>query len=636
MCGIGGIIGREAITPERLEQMARSLEHRGPDGLGFATFTHRNPIDVHRSRIGGRAAIDVGLVHTRLAILDPTTAADQPFVSQDRTLALVFNGEIYNFLEIRDDLEKLGHRFYTEGDTEVVLRSYQEWGMDCTTRFVGMWALAILDAKRRQLRFSRDRFGIKPLFVRRIPGGIAFASEIKALAHLGRLDPDQAALARFVASGSIESGSEYTFFADVQSIPAAHWLTADLEHPQRPLDAQRYWSLPEDERNIGEAEGAALVRDALTDSVGLHLRSDVPLGSCLSGGIDSSAIVSIASHIHGERRTQEQYAAFGFCSDDPLVSEQRFMEQVARANSIPLVPVMASAEDVDRDLARALAAQDEPCGSASILAQWFVFQRAREDGVKVMLDGQGADETFGGYLSSIQFALQLHARRREWISYVRLRRGIARDFGNDLIPARATLRATLGSAAHRLGIRRSPRSRPRDPVMTDEGSLLSQHSTVARDEPDSLADFLRPQVLERGMPELLRYEDRNSMAHSIEARVPFLDHRLVELIFTLPDALKLRGTTTKAVLRDAMRGIVPDAILDRRDKVGFRATPDWTYAYARRHIVDLDENSTEIERALLRPNPVSTLLDDSRRDVGREFQLWRVINTKVWARGLSV
>jgi len=642
MCGIAGEVSTAGVDVDALEAMGAAIRHRGPDGLGYLLHDPRNGIRVARSSEAVAAdarGARVGFVQRRLSILDLSDAGNQPMVNESGDLALVYNGEIYNYVELRRELEAGGRRFRSSGDTEVVLAAYERWGRDFVERLVGMWALALLDVRRGVLLLSRDRFGIKPLYYSATAGRFRFASEPKALiaAPGGEARPDEATVRRYLLTGATDQG-ERTFFAGISSVPAAHNLEVPLASAA-PGSATRYWHLPEEEYGGSRKSAAREFAELLRDSVRVHTRSDVPVGTCLSGGLDSSAIVCLAAGLM-EAGSVPSYAhrGFGYVPDDPAVSEREYMEEVVRRTGIEMTYVEVNRERFADVLPEIVVQQDEPFGSTSIAAQWFVFEAARRAGVKVMLDGQGADEVLGGYHSYFpQIGIaQLRAGRS--LAYARLALAHRRRFGSWPLPPQVALH----TAAPRLGPRVWP-TRPAgpSPTLPPAAEILSaqmrerctaadfsspQHATVH--------DILAANTTSLGLPALLRFEDRNSMAHSIEARVPFLDHRLVEFAFRLPAEMKVHGATTKQVLRDALEGVLPERIRTRRDKIGFRADPSSTWTLAARHREALVANRTGPEVGWFDEPAVDRLLSGAETGIGAEFMAWRVINLKIWLRAV--
>ena len=395
MCGIAGLFSLGDRDPDRalVESMLDSLVHRGPDDEGCAAL--------------GPAVLGM----RRLSILDPTPAGHQPMSSPDGRYTIVYNGEIYNFLELADELALLGHTFTSASDTEVLLAAYAAWGTDCVRRFNGIWAFAIWDARERTLFLCRDRFGVKPLFLAEGGGNLAFASEIKALLGLPWVsaDPDPAVVGKYLSGGSLARGSR-TFFREIDCFPAAHSLLVsptgkrwDCYWPAPALSTDTSFG-----RRPGDDDKIAEFKALLIDAVALQLRSDVAIGSCLSGGMDSSSIVSIAAGLrsknllapgrrHKEREATPQLAFFAQFREAGI-DERPYVDAVVAATGVDLHTTTPDATMFLESLPGILHAQDEPFVSTSIVAQYHVMRIAHEAGIKVLLDGQGADELLAGYV----------------------------------------------------------------------------------------------------------------------------------------------------------------------------------------------------------------------------------------------
>jgi asparagine synthase (glutamine-hydrolysing) len=537
MCGIAGQLCYGSTLPDRglLETMSERLAHRGPDGQGVY--------------INGRIA----LAHRRLAIIDLSDDARQPIANEDGSLWLVYNGEIYNFVELRAELVAKGHTFHSKTDSEVILHAYEEWGTECLSRLNGMWAFALWDEKRQQLFCARDRFGIKPFYYTEAGGSLLFASEIKALlAHpdVGR-KPDDETLLTYLAWGVLDH-SERTMFDGVFQLRPAH---AIIVKPGGPLAPYRYWDVtvnPSVSSDIPDADAAARLLALLRDVVRVHLRSDVAVGTCLSGGIDSSTLAVLINELIRSEAPQSVGArqkTFSAYFDDARFDERRYIDEVVAATGVDGYRIQPEAGRVWDDLHKLLSMQDEPFGSLSIYAQYCVMRLAAER-VKVVLNGQGADELLAGYLAyewSYIFGLtgSLHWYRAlgEKIGAIRHHHGFIRDSVRQLY-VRAGRRKLLKGAIKKID---------------RYGGSLDQ--------------VLYRELTETNLTALLHYEDRNAMAFSIESRVPYLDVHLVEYIASLPLDQKIRIGVTKHVLRRAIKGLVPESVRCRTDKMGF-VTPE--------------------------------------------------------------
>lgn len=527
------------------------MAHRGPDGQGV--WTNKN------------ATVHLG--HRRLCILDVSPAAAQPMQSGNR-YTLVYNGEIYNYLELKAELEKEGHAFHSHSDTEVLLAAYAAWGSACLQRLDGMFAFAIWDEEEQTLFAARDRFGEKPFFFFYDGERLLFASEIKAIWAMGvAKEANEAMLYNFLTIGytSNPSDSGETFYQNIRKLPAAHSLTYSLRYNS--LHTHCYWQAYIDVNlNIGEAEAIERFGALFADSVRKRLRSDVPIGTSLSGGLDSSSIVAFCA---GEVSAQYSHKCFtasfpGFEKDETaqaaLVAKQYGLQHFTTTVNVDEVPALMDA---------VAAQQDEPFSSASVLAQYKVFALAKAHGVTVLLDGQGADEILAGYHKYYKWYWQELFRAGRLRSSEELaaakRLGVAEGFGlkNRLaavLPEFAA--ANLQSQKARAAFRHPDLNR-------DFAFQQKQNLYYALPSHPTLNGVLHYNAFVSGLDELLRLADRNGMAHSVEVRLPFLQHGLVEFLFTLPPHFKIHQGWTKWLLRKVAEPRLPPEIVWRRDKVGY-------------------------------------------------------------------
>ncbi len=641
MCGIGGIINRDLgnVDPQALALIGRRLAHRGPDDWGFAKWGHQPGLSISRDPDSLDAG-SVGLAHRRLAILDLSDAAAQPMASPDGRLVTVYNGEIYNYLELRAQLAP-SWQFKSHGDTEVLLAAYDKWGIDCLSRFVGMFAFAILDVPRRRLTLARDFFGIKPLYYAVAGNLLAFASEIGALLDLPGLSrsANPQRVMDYLRFGHTDFDDQ-TMFAAIKQLPPAHYLEIPLDAPPAAaLPAPvRYWELPsqrQTKNDISFDQAATALRDQFLASIHLHLRSDVPVGACLSGGIDSSSI--LAATARARSGTPPALHAFSYIADDERLNEGKWIDIAATAAGATLHKTLAARQDLPADLERLIAAQAEPFAGTSVYAQYRVFQLAQEAGVKVLLDGQGADELLGGYMPYFRAATMLRQGRP--IDAWRFARHAAQI--DPAAGAGPTFARAMGLIApdrlHRLA------RRTRKPRWLGDGwfakhGVTAMNQRPSRGEKDLLIWKLRQDVSRLSLPMLLRYEDRNSMAFSIESRVPFLTPQLAELSLSLPeDYLVSDGGLTKSVFRAAMEGITPGAILQRRDKIGF-ATPQDNWLLAMQTWVDgvlLDPAARDIG-AIDIGAAIDTWNAIKRTNQAVDTCVWRWVNLILWAKQMNV
>lgn len=648
MCGIAGIISFRQVNPLQLESMSLALQHRGPDGFGYLLYSPQHGIRLFHNQtlpMNLPPGHTVGLAHRRLSIIDLSPASLQPFMDRSKSYCLIYNGEIYNYLELRTELENLGFTFDSTGDAEVLLHAYAAWGPDCLSRLNGMWAFALLDIHKRQILFSRDRFGIKPFYYTFKNGTLYFASEIKGLLAISEIDPkpQDRKIIQYLLTG-LQDDSEDTFFEEIFNLPAGHFAVVSLENPALSFSPRSYWTFPEATFQGSEAAAIQQFRHLFLDSLRIHMQSDVPVGTCLSGGLDSSSIVCAAETLRRNHQVPHySHLAFGYCASDPQFNEKPYMEAIVAATTVKMHYIDFGFDQFQENLSQILQAQDEPFGSASIVAQWFVFQHAAAEGMKVMLDGQGADETLAGYHGYFfNIAVKILAAKNI-LKFLTLRSQYQRELGSFPVSLPAAMRLLLKRSFPRLqrlasSLRLASPGKRTDLLTMALNSNLSYHPPVATDSGAEKPGFyslnkqLQLDVGSLVLPSLLRYEDRNSMAHSIEARVPFLDHRLVEFLFTLPEEWKIKGITTKHILREAMKGILPEYIRTRKDKIGFRPAPELVFSYISRQFDNLIRNETVFEHQWFDPEGLRKILETPDRSTEMEFILWRLINIKLWAR----
>jgi asparagine synthase (glutamine-hydrolysing) len=618
MCGIAGYLGE--LDVEARGPLA-SLAHRGPDDSGW---------------VAQRSSLFPSLLmHRRLSILDLSAAGHQPMATADGTHTIVFNGEVYNYRELRDELQKLGVVFRTQTDTEVLLQAYAQWGSTCLTRLIGMFAFALRDERRRVLFLARDCFGIKPLYYVPTAKSFAFASEIKALIDWLPIPrtADAQRLYEYLRYGRTDHGLA-TMWSVIKQVPAAHYLEVPLDR-MGAVEPVRYWRLPDEKPlDISFSEATDQVREIFLQNIRLHLRSDVPVGAALSGGIDSSAIACAMRAVEPSADVH----AFSYIADDPAMSEEHWVDLVGRAAGATVHKIRAEPDDLIADLDRLIYTQDEPFGSTSIYAQYRVFKLAQERGIKVMLDGQGADELLAGYRSYVPARLSSLVRQGRFVDAVRFAQN-----ASQLPGMRGRLRLWLQAARLLLpdvGSRWFHRWRM--PTWLNAGWFhergVALHSLDGNRSRDMLREELRQTVATSSLPMLLRYEDRNSMASSIESRVPFLTPGLADFVLRLPEEHILgQDGTTKNVFRQAMRGIVPDAVLDRRDKIGF-ATPEQRWLKTLRPWVeqtlasDRARSIAALDLPAVTRNWQAVLAGTAEFD----FRVWRWVNLIRWAERFDV
>ena len=660
MCGIAALFSHKpARLSDPTQKMVGAVRHRGPDGEGFALFSAR---DLTATCLGGQdtpaaayttglsyaptrdvAPVDaiIALGHRRLSIIDLSPAGHQPMCTADGRFWIVYNGEIYNYLELRTELELLGHAFVSRTDTEVILAAYREWGEQCLGRFNGMFAFVILDRINRVVFAARDRFGVKPLYLWRSPEGlVAIASEIKQFSVLpGWLPRVNGQRAYDFLSQGLLDHTEETLFQGVRQIRGGECLHGTIEELRLHLPIHRWYQVTP-RPFLGDMTAAAHeLLESFTDAVRLRLRADVPIGSCLSGGLDSSSIVCVANQLLRSNGISSQQETFSACANIKSYDERHYIDIVVGQTGVHPHYIYPDVKELFDTIDAITWHQDEPFGSTSLYAQWHVFKLAASARVKVLLDGQGADELLAGYhgFFAPHFGgLLMRIRWRKLLQEVFLARrlhglravGVATHLANALLPEwlRQPLRGAIG---------KSPLT----------GLLNADRLSVPPGSLSSTCDFKTTSVNEMSyslltttsVPMLLHWEDRNSMGHSIESRLPFLDFRIVEFLMGLPPEMKLSNATTKRVLREAMAGILPESIRMRMDKMGF-VTPE--EAWVRTEAPDLFR--AELRKSIAATQGVinAKALDYLERVIsGKDnfsFLLWRMISFGRWMERFQV
>ena len=554
MCGIAGIISPNIslTTNERLKKMTDALAHRGPDGEG-----HWN-----------NASGTVSLGHRRLSIIDLSHSGHQPMYYPDR-YTIIHNGEIYNYIELKDELSKKGYSFKSKTDTEVIAAAYDCWQEECVDYFDGMFAFAIWDEKEKELFVSRDRFGEKPFYYYLDNTQFVFASEMKALWAAGIVrTPNRKMLFNYITIGYTDNPQNpgETFFENIYKLPASHSLVYSAKDHE--LEIWKYWDLQVDigKNKTTDKDAIEKFTDLFQSSVKRRLRSDVEIGTSLSGGLDSSSIVAtVFPFIEPGSKFKSFTAAFpGFEKDESV-----YAKQVADKFNLQQHSIQISEKDLVSDLEKLSFHQEEPVSSSSVLAQYKVYELAKQKGVKVLLDGQGADETLAGYHKYLKWFWQELFLKRKLIGGGEIKaareNGIKESFGvrniiAALFPDFASIFLERKYLLHTL------RQEDLSQEFIRTQSREAYYITPAHHNLNGILYF---NTMQHGLEELLRYADRNSMAHGIEIRLPFLNHELVEFLFTLPSNMKIRKGWTKWLLRESMKEKLPKEIVWRKDKTGF-------------------------------------------------------------------
>ena len=606
MCGIAGILtsnGTE-LNPADLAKLAKALAHRGPDGEGIWINSEQT----------------AGLVHRRLAIIDTTDRGHQPMHSTDEAYTIVFNGEIYNFLELREQLQQLGSQFHSESDTEVIIEAWHHWGKEMLHRFNGMWAIAIRNNSNGEVFLARDRFGIKPLLYTQSAGRFAFASEMRALRALPWLDRqlDRQVAARFLFDPFSIEGGERTLLASVRRLPAGHLATVK----QGRIEVERWWRTTDHlvSPPTTEAQQADRFRELFFDAVQLRMRSDVPLGTCLSGGFDSSAIVcamdkvAADKHAHLREAKEWRHAFIASFPGDLIDETPHALEAAAYAHVTP--HVLKIDEDNSQERIESVLEDLDDLYISLPNAPWLIYRELRRAQTYVSIDGHGADELMGGYRQDGEdFGFKL----RNMLS------GLTRDH--------STIHM-LSESAKLIWLRANEMCFLRDHRWIAPADLETpfDHDQLPA-EWGALNIRLYEMFHATVLPTILRNFDRLSMAHGIEVRMPFMDWRLVTYVMSLPDAAKSNDVLSKLVARNAMKGLMPESIRANPHKIGFNSPMiEWLNGPLKQWVNDVlakpnEEFDSLVDTAALRAR-VASVSEAQSWDWQKVGRLWPYINLK--------
>jgi asparagine synthase (glutamine-hydrolysing) len=617
MCGIVGQISHQTAenNDRLLLESIQALRHRGPDSSGHKTM-NLSPWKIF-------------LGHTRLSILDLSDRGRQPMEDDVDELVLSYNGEIYNYRELRFTLSKLGYEFQTETDTEVILKAWREWGPEAIPHLEGMFSFAIYSKNEKSIYIVRDAFGIKPLYYTSDVNQLIFGSELSALRIIMNRKPrlNHETAIRYLMTGSYDDGSS-TFYEDIEQLLPGHYLKLDLSRMSLETRLERWWKPSIVEESIPFEEAMNRVRNLILQSVEMNVVSDVPVGVSFSGGLDSSVIVGSLRKLFPHERIR----TFSFISEDPRHSEESWVDLMAQEAKLDHHKIFIAPEEFKRDIDSLIISQGEPFGSTSIYAQFRICQTAHEEGIKVLLEGQGGDEIFAGYhgYPHARAASLLSERRFLETSMLLNQWRKNRDQGN--LRLLKIIRDVIGNEINQYALFRSG-------SITKENLSYGKFNTsidnnralglIPRNR--RLVGALRDEFLTGGMSRLLRHGDRNSMAWSVENRVPFLNKSLIQTSLSLPEHYLLsNGGETKYILRKAMKDIVPTTILTRNDKIGFE-TPEyiWMKSFHQNELLGwleglegLDFVDTKSSRNFVKKS-LSTKIFYKRKT-------WRILNFARW------
>ncbi len=596
MCGITGIVNQSnnPVDPGELNQANGLISHRGPDGEG--TYFGSN----------------FAFAHRRLSIIDLSEKASQPMFYSGNVI--VFNGAIYNYIELKTQLKSKGYSFQSESDTEVILTAYDYWGADCVQYFNGMWAFAIYDKKKNRLFCSRDRFGIKPFYYTRVEDKFCFASEIKQFTKIQgwKAKINRTRVYEYLVYGYHDHTSE-TLFENVLQLKKGHNLIYDLD--KHTSEIKNYYYIPKDQNAFISFEDAKeKFVELFRDAIQLRLRSDVKVGSALSGGLDSSSVVGVVNQVLKFEKNFTEQETVSACFPGFEKDESFWINEVAQKNKIKAHKVFPTFKNFFDDLRSLTWYQDEPVAGASLMAQHLVFKTAKSNKITVMLDGQGADEILAGYdrfyYSHLKNLFQKNIFRSvsELLGYFKL---------HSVHPFEA-LKAV--SAFNR-------KAKSIAPNWIGSKFKVSNEKSFKRSADKTVRATSINMIYEMGLGALLHYEDRNSMAASVETRLPFLDYRLVEFCLSLPDDFKIKSAKRKYILRESMKPVLPDAVYKRFDKIGF-AAPQKIWMREHKALFDQHlENAIDQSGGIINQN----IKESKNLDI-----IWRAITFGIWMEVFGV
>jgi asparagine synthase (glutamine-hydrolysing) len=598
MCGISGIISRknEAVSDSLLQKMNDAVAHRGPDGEGFykgASF---------------------GFGHRRLSIIDLSENGSQPMF-YGKGLVIIFNGEIYNYIELREELLAKGYAFSTNSDTEVILAAYRCWGENCVQRFNGMWAIAIYDEITQTIFCSRDRFGVKPFYYTATEDFFVFGSEIKQLIPFQQQAKLNVKVALDYLIAGLEEHTDETFFEGIVKLTPGHNLIYHLgTHEYR---ISRFYELIFSAaiNKLEKEQAIKLYRDGLSRSIALRLRSDVKVGTCLSGGLDSSSVAALAAG-QFTAASGMKFTAIHARSSEKETDESHLAGEVADFCNLDLHILEPDTEDFFENLDEVIYTQEEPFGSPSVFMQYMVLKKARELGCIVMLDGQGGDETLLGYEKYYPAYLVSLGGIKKW-------RGFMSSARNSKLSRKQVIQYFFYFTRYKIRLRHlKKRNRHFKPSV-----LNSYQSDTLKDLASTYLSMDKLQQLEISrtqLPHLLKYEDKNSMRNSVETRLPFLDYLLVETALSMNNEFKIKDGWTKYVLREGIEKDLPPSITWRKNKLGFNA-PEKTW---------LDKMNTELVSEIQNSQALSVFIDKNRLDLSKLDlrSKWRLFNFARWQK----
>ena len=663
MCGISAIISGEGFDLLELRGMTNVISHRGPDDEGFACFSNNGheyvcagkdtPKQVYNEKLSylptdeqrdNEGDFNVGIGHRRLSIIDLSPRGHQPMCDSTERYWVVYNGEIFNYLEIKQELAETGVVFISDSDTEVILESYKKWGVECQQRFNGMWAFLIYDKDEQSIFVSRDRYGIKPLYYWQSGNGnYYFASEIKQFTVCNEWE----------ASLNHENAYDYlhfaltdhnsaTMFRGVHKLLPGHYffntVTEIISNSKLENKQIKWLNSSEQNFNGSFSEACDEFRSRFFSAVNLHMRSDVEVGSALSGGLDSSAIVSCINIILNQQGKASNQKTFSSCSEDRNYDEREWMEEVVSQTGVDAHFIYPKGMDIFSLTDKIIWFMDEPYQSQSAFLGYHVFKKAKENGVIVLLNGQGADEYLSGYTEYCSLRLFNLLLKGELLSFIKERKGLSLGSTFKFIISSILVRSNI--FGHKIFNKfRKGGSDLKEIINYDKLNSHGSHLySLLNYRKSSVKEISTHQLMVEPLQKYLRWEDRNSMAHSVEARVPFLDCRLVEFTTSLPLDYLDGYNSPKKLLVSSLREILPVKISERKDKKGF-ITPEkrWFTEDYKKEFIKLFNDNVDFSHGIIKKADTEIYLKKMQEGlIPFDYTYWRIILFCIWMKVFKV
>ncbi|MBF0319731.1 MAG: asparagine synthase (glutamine-hydrolyzing) [Nitrospirae bacterium] len=623
MCGIAGFIGKAdfdaALT---IRQMTLTMVHRGPDDMGYELCS-----------FGKKGSTYAALGHRRLKIIDLSDRGHQPMSNASGTIYIIYNGEVYNYMELKGELTSAGHSFNSTSDTEVILKAYEQWGTECFSRFNGMWAIAIIDKNQRKAILSRDRLGVKPLYYYKTPTDFVFASEIKAILKHPKIkkEPNMEKIIRY-ASGNYRyvDVDDMSYFKDIYQVPKSSFIEID-EALQ--IKTTAYWSLNPNliNHNIKDKDAIEQFRDIFADSVRLRLRSDVPVGCMLSGGMDSTSITCVAYKL-----LNHPIVTFSGITGTQkgVYDESEYINSVIRELNADYHYIKPDPSDIFDTVEEMLAWHDEPICTVTWYSLYLIAKKIKNEGISVVLNGHAGDELLAGYWDHYHYNFYDMFEDGEIDTMYNEIAAWADNHKRPVDEVNKTIRFITAMKKNR---------ELEATKFTDYSYLLNAKYAVEKNKAilsqpvqfsDELSRRLYLELIYETVPAILRPEDRNTMSQSIESRSPFLDYRLIEFCFSLPARLKIRNGVGKWILREAMKGVLPEDVRTRKDKAGFIAPADeWFRTINKAQMYALINSESLKKRDIFDIVALNNMFEEHVAKVkNHQMVLWQIMNLELWFR----